>query len=145
MEHLNVYDDIDRDNRGRTISNTYTALINKNDVSYKLSNESKWYEMAFKYDITEFCTSIKPKTLLYMLSKGFDKVIYFDPDIMFFSSVAPIFDALDNKPVERVPVGFWFHFLKDKFDPSPAQIEKNIEGHKKFVEEFIIEWKGKDI
>lgn len=45
MEHINVYDDIDRDNRGRTISNTYTALINKNDVSYKLSNESKWYEI----------------------------------------------------------------------------------------------------
>lgn len=68
-------------------------LIAKDILGY---DESKWYEMAFKYDITEFCTSIKPKTLLYMLSKGFDKVIYFDPDIMFFSSVAPIFDALDN-------------------------------------------------
>lgn len=47
-----------------------------------------------------------------------------------------IFDTLDNKPAERAPVGFWFHFLKDKFDSSPAQIEKNIEGHKKFVSEF---------
>ena len=25
-----------------------------------------------------------------------------------------VLDAMDNKPVERVPAGFWFHFLADE-------------------------------
>jgi len=48
--------------------------------------------------------------------------------------------ALLGKEVDRVPVGFWFHFLPDKqltagYD-EPALIEKNLEGHRKFRDEF---------
>jgi len=51
-----------------------------------------------------------------------------------------VLDAFNNKPVERVPVGFWFHFAdSDEFSEglrNPDIIRKNIEGHKKFVSEF---------
>ncbi len=48
--------------------------------------------------------------------------------------------ALNNEKVDRVPVGFWFHFteVEERQDglKNPAVIEKNIAGHKKFVEGF---------
>jgi hypothetical protein len=68
-------------------------LVAKDVLDYQ---EGKWYEMAFKYDITEFCTSIKPKTILYLFKQGYQKVVYFDPDILCFSSISNIFDNLDN-------------------------------------------------
>lgn len=51
-----------------------------------------------------------------------------------------VLDAFDQKPVSRVPVGFWFHFAKEgeftgAFE-NPAVIETNINGHLKFYREF---------
>ena len=66
-------------------------------------DNKKWYEMAFKYDLTEFCTAIKPDSILYILSQGYEKVIYLDPDIYFFSSIAPIFESLDRYQVILTP------------------------------------------
>jgi len=52
-----------------------------------------------------------------------------------------IYNALDGKPTDRVPVGLWFHFLK--LDPGfiefnaaldePELAVKNIEGHRAFI------------
>jgi uroporphyrinogen decarboxylase len=51
-----------------------------------------------------------------------------------------VLDAFDNKPVERIPVGFWFHFTReDEWHEgirNPDIIRKNIEGHRKFFKEF---------
>ncbi|MDY3249938.1 MAG: uroporphyrinogen decarboxylase family protein [Candidatus Choladocola sp.] len=48
-----------------------------------------------------------------------------------------IFSVLDNKPTDRVPVGFWFHFVPDGLkEYTPENIRKNLEGHKKFYEAF---------
>jgi uroporphyrinogen-III decarboxylase len=51
-----------------------------------------------------------------------------------------VLDALQNKPVERVPVGFWFHFAQgDEFIKgleNPTIIQKSIDGHRKFFREF---------
>ena len=55
-----------------------------------------------------------------------------------------IYNALDNKPVDRVPVGFWFHFLNAdsqnlEFNAAlenPALIAKNIEGHRAYIDAF---------
>lgn len=46
--------------------------------------------------------------------------------------------ALKKEKVERVPVGFWFHFLDDPENAAPSKenIQLNIEGHKKFIEAF---------
>ncbi|MBO6039028.1 MAG: hypothetical protein J6P17_03625 [Acidaminococcaceae bacterium] len=48
--------------------------------------------------------------------------------------------ALHNKPVDRVPVGFWFHFLEDQRNTDavsdPALEEQNLAGHKRFIESW---------
>lgn len=50
-----------------------------------------------------------------------------------------VLDAFNNKPTERVPVGFWFHYtpneIKSVYD-FPEMREQNISGHKKFYETF---------
>lgn len=66
-------------------------------------NLEKWYEMAFKYDLTEFCTSIKPKCFEYVFSEEYDKAIYFDPDIFIFNSVSVIYDTLDYHSIILTP------------------------------------------
>lgn len=50
-----------------------------------------------------------------------------------------VLDALNNKPTERVPVGFWFHYTKNEMLPvseNPEMRNQNLDGHKKFVQEF---------
>lgn len=48
-----------------------------------------------------------------------------------------VFGAFDNKKVERVPVGFWFHFAPENlFNDNPEVIKKNINGHQTFYDGF---------
>ena len=49
-----------------------------------------------------------------------------------------VFRVLDQKPAERVPVGFWFHFAEPDrlLDYSPETIEANRSGHLRFIREF---------
>jgi uroporphyrinogen decarboxylase len=51
-----------------------------------------------------------------------------------------IFEAFDNQPVNRVPIGFWFHFLADAetadWRESPRLLEKNLAGHQAFIRAF---------
>ena len=64
--------------------------------------ENVWYEMAFKYDLTEFCTSIKPYCFKYLLSK-FDKVVYLDPDILFFGNLSKVLHLLSEYDMVLTP------------------------------------------
>jgi hypothetical protein len=60
--------------------------------------------MAFKYNVTEFSTAVKPFFIDYLFNrKKFDKVIYFDPDIYLYQSPATIFNELDNHSVIITP------------------------------------------
>ncbi len=51
-----------------------------------------------------------------------------------------VLKAFNNEEVGRVPVGFWFHFVVgDEFNQGAYRdeiIQKNIAGHKKFVNDF---------
>ncbi|MBQ7775965.1 MAG: hypothetical protein IJ379_08585 [Lachnospiraceae bacterium] len=48
-----------------------------------------------------------------------------------------VLKAFNNEAVERVPVGFWFHFAADAFfDSSKETVRRNIAGHQKYVDEF---------
>lgn len=47
--------------------------------------------------------------------------------------------ALHQHPVERVPVGFWFHFITNEEElrqPTPEIIQRNITGHQAFITAF---------
>lgn len=63
----------------------------------------QWRDMAFKYDLTEFCTSIKPFCFEHVFSDGYDKAYYFDPDIYIFSSITEICNSLDSHSMTLTP------------------------------------------
>jgi len=50
---------------------------------------------AFRYDIMELNTAVKPFVFMHLFEKGYDRVIYFDPDIKVYREIAPVFAALD--------------------------------------------------
>ena len=54
-------------------------------------------EMAFKYNVTEFSTAVKPFLLEHLfVQKGFEKLLYLDPDILVTGSLDKLFNALDE-------------------------------------------------
>ncbi len=58
--------------------------------------------IAFKYDILELNTNVKP-TFALRLVKEHTKVVYLDPDIFVYASLRPIFDMLDRHAVVLTP------------------------------------------
>lgn len=51
-----------------------------------------------------------------------------------------VLKAFHNEKNERIPVGFWYHFLEgDEFNAAlerPELLQKNLEGHRRFKEAF---------
>ncbi len=59
---------------------------------------------AFRYEILELNTAVKPYFLSYLRDqRGLDKVLYFDPDIQVFSDVSALGALLDDHPVVLTP------------------------------------------
>lgn len=78
--------------------------------------------LAYKYDITEFCTALKPFCLDYLFDINQNaKIIYFDPDICVFSSLAPIFKSLDDKLCVLTP-----HYITPEVNYSGVVPEEMI-------------------
>ena len=77
-------------------------VVMAKDVLKGISS-SQWIDMAFKYDLTEFCTAIKPFCFEYIFSLGYEKSFYFDPDIYIFSSIKVISEALDEHTMTLTP------------------------------------------
>lgn len=63
----------------------------------------EWEDMSFKYNLTEFCTSIKPFVFKIFLNHGYDKIVYLDPDIYFYGDIIEIFDSLNDKSIILTP------------------------------------------
>jgi hypothetical protein len=53
-------------------------------------------QFAFRYDVMEFNTALKPFMLLRLLKQGHDAALYFDPDIEIFDALEPICRKLDE-------------------------------------------------
>jgi len=83
-------------------SNIPEEVIMAKEVLSDISHE-QWRDMSFKYDLTEFCTAIKPFCFEYVFSRKYDKAYYFDPDIYLFSSIDTISDALNDHSVVLTP------------------------------------------
>lgn len=65
-------------------------------------NIPNFYQLAFKYDIIEFSTSLKPYLSLHLLTQ-YEKIIFLDPDTCLFHSVGPILSDLDNHSIVLTP------------------------------------------
>ncbi len=60
-------------------------------------------KMAFAYNIVEFNTAVKPFFIHYLLSRGYDKVVYLDPDILVFNRLDTALDALETHSIVVTP------------------------------------------
>ncbi len=72
--------------------------------------------LAYKYDILELNTALKPSFLKRIFAQGFEQAIYLDPDIQIHAPLLPVFDALEKSEIVLTP-----HALKpvlDGFRPS---------------------------
>lgn len=89
------------------------VIESKKVLSY---SDEEWYNMTFKYSLTEFCTAIKPSCFQYLFeNKGYEKVVYFDPDIYVFSSLSSIYDIIDTYSIFVTP-HLAFPILDDNSD-----------------------------
>lgn len=53
-------------------------------------------QRAMYYDITEFNTSVKPDLLIHLIKKGYESVIYLDPDIKVYGELTKVFRILET-------------------------------------------------
>ena len=79
----------------------------------------KLEDMAFKYNVIEFNTSIKPFCIKYLLDK-YEKVMYLDPDIYVTSSLSVVFDMLNEKDFVITP--HYNHLEKEFTGAIPEEI-----------------------
>lgn len=80
-----------------------------------------WECMAFKYNVIEFSTSIKPFCFNKLFTNNYDKVIYLDPDIYVTNTLNTIFDYLDDKSIVLSP-----HYCNIQTNYTGAVSEEEI-------------------
>lgn len=86
------------------VSESIVAANEKHKIVETSNLGIKHYlQMAFKYDITEFSTALKPFLFNYLIRSGYEKVLYLDPDIYVYSSLVRITEALDKYSVVLSP------------------------------------------
>lgn len=77
-----------------------------------------WVNMAYKYDVIEFNTSIKPFCFGKLFKKGYEKVIYLDPDIYVTRPLDFIYKCLNDKSIVLTP-----HYcdIEEHFDGAVSE------------------------
>ncbi|AFZ52759.1 glycosyltransferase [Cyanobacterium aponinum] len=72
-------------------------INNVNIIEGEELNIPNFHDFAFRYDIMEFNTALKPFMMQLLIEKyNFDQVVYLDPDIELYAPLDSIFSALDN-------------------------------------------------
>ena len=60
--------------------------------------------MALYYDAVEFNTAVKPYAFSHIFEAfGADSVVYLDPDVVLFDSIAPVFESLEHANIALTP------------------------------------------
>lgn len=104
---------------------------------------------AFQYTILELNTAIKPWVFATLFARGYERVIYFDPDIKLYGAVAPILDRLAAAQIVLTP-----HLtgrLDDGRKPTELQILQSGSYNLGFIalartdetRRFVDWWQGK--
>jgi hypothetical protein len=60
-------------------------------------------KMAFVYNLVEFNTAVKPFFIQHLFAKGYEKVMYIDPDILVLDRLDAALDALDEHSIVVTP------------------------------------------
>ncbi|RAU82991.1 glycosyltransferase family protein [Pontibacter arcticus] len=111
----------------------YIVIADANDGYISIENEKykileadklgvpNLKDLAFKYNVTEYCTAIKPFVFSHLFGQGYNKLIYFDPDIYVFNKIDHIFEILDNNFIVLTP-----HFITPELNYSGTVPEGGI-------------------
>ncbi len=84
--------------------------------------DRQWEDMAFKYNLTEFCTAIKPSCFQYLFENtDYVNYVYFDPDIYFFAPLTPVFEVLTNRSIVITP-----HILDIEVSDNGERTAENL-------------------
>jgi hypothetical protein len=82
-----------------------------------------WKQMAFKYDVVEFNTSIKPYCIDDLFNRGYNKIVYMDPDTYLFNNLDYVFNNLEKFSIILTPHRCFPTLTKD---PIPDDIVSNV-------------------
>ena len=74
----------------------------------------------FQYTILELNTAIKPWVFAALFARGYERVLYFDPDIKLYGSIAPVLAHLDHAQIVLTP------HLTDRLDDGRHPSELTI-------------------
>ena len=99
----------------RRIINNYNIWVIPIYAHTILLDIDELEEMLFKYNILEMNTAIKPFSIDFFFKLGYNKVIYFDPDILITDTLEDLFGLLDKYSICLTP-----HIL----EPLPNDGEK---------------------
>jgi len=80
----------------------------------------EWKSMAFKYNVIEFSTSIKPFCFNKLFKEDYEKVIYLDPDIYVTSNLNYIYNYLDTKSIVLTP---HYNHIQEEYSGSVPEEE----------------------
>ena len=63
-----------------------------------------FFDLCFKYDVTELCTAVKPSLLSHLIGRyGEEIVVYFDPDILILRRLVELEAALESANIVLIP------------------------------------------
>ena len=82
------------------------AAVQASNLKVTYANElglPDFEHLAYKFDIVELNTALKPTFLKALFQSGFDKLVYLDPDISLYCAPAPVLDALDAGEIALIP------------------------------------------
>ncbi len=78
-------------------SNTDLGIEEVEVIEARSLDIRNFSDFAFRYDIMEFNTAVKPFILRKLIEeRDFEQVVYLDPDIEMFAPMTSVFDALDG-------------------------------------------------
>jgi hypothetical protein len=60
-------------------------------------------QLAYRFDLVELNTALKPTFLKRLFAEGFDTVTYLDPDIRVYDAMQPVDDALARSEIVLIP------------------------------------------
>jgi hypothetical protein len=76
----------------------FDGVIRLEDLG--LADDKGWI---FSHNVVEFCTAVKPFALLQLLGKGYERIVYLDPDIALFSPLDPVLEQLAHSSITLTP------------------------------------------
>ncbi len=59
--------------------------------------------LAHAYDVVEFATAVKPTVLRHLLDRGYERVLYLDPDIQVFAPLDAVLEPLETNDIVLTP------------------------------------------